>query len=101
MSNREITVVAGCIRPSSIEARESQGKFPLQVRTDALILQDDFRSTPGKQTSSEPLCAPAPPEDRSRPRAPAIRADRNRHRISPEGAGLGPHPEEPLDKAIG
>ena len=34
------------------------------------------------------LCAATQTEDRSRPRAPALRSDRDRHRLSPAGAGL-------------
>jgi CheY-like chemotaxis protein len=41
-----------------------------------------------RRAISAGLCAPAPAEDRSRPGATAICADRNRHRLPPAGTGL-------------
>src|SRR5262249_41682143 len=41
-----------------------------------------------RRTIFASLCPPAPPEDRGRSGAPAIRADRDRHRLSVAGAGL-------------
>src|SRR5262245_11642376 len=47
--------------------------------------------TDGRAVSAR-LCPPAPPEDRSRPRAPAIRADRDGDRLPAAGRGLATLP---------
>ena len=62
-------------------AARRQGADP-PVSAEGAVGRTDRRAI------SAGLCAPAPAEDRSRSGAPAIRADRDRHRLSAAGGGL-------------
>ena len=52
------------------------------------FLLGELWDEPDRCAISARLCAPAAAEDRGRSRAPAIHPDRDRHRLSPAGAGL-------------
>ena len=70
------------IRPAArAGAACRQGADP-QIPARRIVGRSDRRAIPAG------LCAAAPTEDRSRSRAPALRSDRDRHRLSPAGAGL-------------
>ena len=52
------------------------------------FLLGELWDEPDRRAVPAGLCAPAQAEDRGRSRAPALRPDRNRHRLSPARAGL-------------
>ncbi len=75
------TVAEGIRVAAGAGAACRQGADP-SVSAEGIMGRTDRRAI------SAGLCAPAAAEDRSRSRASAIRADRNRHRLSVEGGGL-------------
>ena len=75
------TVAEGIRSAARAGAARRQGVDP-PVSAQRVVGRTDRRAV------SAGLCAPAAAEDRGRPRTAAIRADRDRHRLSAAGAGL-------------